>query len=168
MFALRKAQVVRIKSKMTDRFTVCQDTQHPERIRDFHNRRVNCHRLQCNVSGITAYCSSRSNGTISSVSSCVASRTTGHAAPARCTWSHLAAQTHQRSPGFRPGNPNCGIGVERSFPNCADTFRNSSVTTQQTVCFPGSWGPVLQQPSRKKPVIGSSPQLSSGWPSTFF
>jgi hypothetical protein len=45
--------------------------------------------------------------------------------------------------------------------------RNSSVTTAQMVCRPWSSGPVLQHPSRKKPVIGSVPHDSSSLPRTF-
>ena len=41
--------------------------------------------------------------------------------------------------------------------------RNSAVTTAQMVWLPTSSGPVLQQPSRKKPVSGSVPH-GSRWP----
>ena len=59
-----------------------------------------------------------------------------------------AAVTHQRSPGTRPGNPYCGIGVVRSLPIRRWCSRNSDVTTAHTVWLPRSSGPVLQQPSR--------------------
>src|SRR5665213_3608712 len=117
---------------------------------------------------MTAYWISNSNGTILRVFSCVASRTTGQAAPACCTWSQRAAQTHQRSPGLRPLKPYCGIGVERSLPSALLAAKKLSSTTQQMVCTPRSAGPVLQQPSRKKPVMGLQPQTASDWPKTFF
>ena len=41
------------------------------------------------------------------------------------------------------------------------------MTTAHTVWLPTSCGPVPQQPSRKKPVIGSVPHSSSGPPRTF-
>ena len=41
------------------------------------------------------------------------------------------------------------------------------MTWMQTVCEPTSSGPVLQQPSRKNPVIGDVQQISSLPPSTF-
>src|SRR6185369_94139 len=72
------------------------------------------------------------------------------------------------SPGCKPGNPNCRLGVERSFPAALEKARNSAVSTTQTVCDPTSSGPVLQQPSRKKPVIGDVQQVASLPPSTFF
>ena len=37
-------------------------------------------------------------------SSCVASKLTGHATPLSAASSHVLAQTHQRSPAFKPGN----------------------------------------------------------------
>ena len=40
--------------------------------------------------------------------------------------------------------------------------------TTHTVCEPISCGPVLQQPSRKKPVVGATEQVCSGSPNTFF
>ena len=42
--------------------------------------------------------------------------TTGAAAPSRCARSQLAAVTHHRSPGTRPGKPNRGTGLLRSLP----------------------------------------------------
>ena len=54
--------------------------------------------------------------------------------------------------------PNSGRGVERSLPRAREKARNSGVTRTQTVWRPRSAGPVLQQPSRKKPVIGSKEQ----------
>ncbi len=38
------------------------------------------------------------------------------------------AQRHQRSPDLRPGKPNSGRGVLKSFPRCLLNARNSSVT----------------------------------------
>src|SRR6185437_15769060 len=108
-----------------------------------------------------------SKGTMRSVFSCVASSTTGQAAPACCTSSQRAAQTHQRSPGLRPLKPYCGMGVERSLPSALLAARKAASTTQQMVWTPRSSGPVLQQPSRKKPVMGLQPQVLRGRPRTF-
>ena len=58
------------------------------------------------------------------------------------------AHRHQRSPAFSPANPNCGAGVERSFPRDFEKRKNSSVTTTQTVWLPASSGPVSQQALR--------------------
>ena len=55
---------------------------------------------------------------------------------------------------------------QRSLPRDLENSRNSAVITTQTVWLPTSCGPVLQQPSRKKPVIGLSEQISIGSPST--
>ena len=77
------------------------------------------------------------------------------------------AHRHQRSPGCRPGKPHCRLGVERSLPAAFENARNSAVITTQTVCEPTSSGPVLQQPSRKKPVMGDVQQVASLPPSTF-
>lgn len=44
--------------------------------------------------------------------------------------------------------------------------RNSAVTTAQIVWLPRSWGPVVQQPSRKKPVNGAVLHTSSAPPRT--
>jgi hypothetical protein len=44
-----------------------------------------------------------------------------------------SAHKHQRSPGLRPGKPNCGIGVERSLPRDLENSRNAAVMTAQTV-----------------------------------
>ena len=65
-----------------------------------------------------------------------------------------------------PGSGTAGIGVPRSLPMLRWCSRNSAVTTAQMVWLPRSSGPVLQQPSRKKPVTGSVPQGSSSPPST--
>ena len=40
---------------------------------------------------------------------------------------------HQRSPGFRPGKPNSGSGVERSLPCDLEKSRNAEVITAQIV-----------------------------------
>ena len=58
------------------------------------------------------------------------------------------------------------MGVARSLPMLRWWLRNSSVTTAQIVWLPRSSAPVLQHPSRKKPVIGSVPQGSSSPPRT--
>jgi hypothetical protein len=110
---------------------------------------------------------SRSSGTIASVFSCVASRTTGGAWPAAAASNHRAAQRHHRSPGTRPGNCHCGCGVTRSLPAATVKARNASVITAQTVWTPASSGPVRQQPSRKKPVSGLREHEASGPPRTF-
>src|SRR3954471_1243503 len=99
--------------------------------------------------------------------SCVAARTTFGACPASSASCHRGAQRHHLSPGCRPGKPNCRLGVDKSFPAAFEKARNSAVRTTQTVCDPTSSGPVLQQPSRKKPVIGEVQQVASLPPSTF-
>jgi hypothetical protein len=99
--------------------------------------------------------------------SCVAARITLGAYPASSASCHRGAHRHQRSPGCSPGNPNCRFGVDRSLPAAFEKARNSAVRTTQTVCDPTSSGPVLQQPSRKKPVIGEVQQVASFPPSTF-
>src|ERR1019366_3023955 len=76
------------------------------------------------------------------------------------------AHKHQRSPGFRPGKPNCGTGVERSLPCDLEKPRNAEVITTQTVWLPTSSRPVLQQPSRSNPVMGLFVQALTGSPST--
>ena len=53
-----------------------------------------------------------------------------------------------------------------SLPAAFENSRNSAVITAQTVCRPRSSSEVLQQPSRKKPVSGRSPQAPSGPPRT--
>src|SRR6476620_6200825 len=100
--------------------------------------------------------------------SCVAAKTTFGACPASSASCHRGAHKHHLSPGCKPGKPNCRFGVERSFPAALEKARNSAVRTTQTVCDPTSSGPVLQHPSRKKPVIGDVQQVASLPPSTFF
>jgi hypothetical protein len=39
------------------------------------------------------------------------------------------AQRHQRSPGFNPGKPKAGTGVERSLPRDFENWRNAEVIT---------------------------------------
>ena len=56
------------------------------------------------------------SGITASVSSCVAASTTGAATPAANASRQVAAHTHHRSPGWRPGKPNSGAGVMRSLP----------------------------------------------------
>src|SRR5215217_4762547 len=99
--------------------------------------------------------------------SCVAARTTLGACPASSASCHRGAHKHHLSPGCRPGKPNCRFGVDRSFPAALENARNSAVRTTQTVCDPTSSGPVLQHPSRKKPVIGDVQQVASLPPRTF-
>ena len=106
-------------------------------------------------------------GTMRKVGRWVLARTTLGAAPASQASFQRRAQRHQRSPGLRPVKPNSGRGVERSLPRGAgEGEEGSSVTRTQTVWRPRSEGPVLQQPSRKKPVIGSKEQGFSGSPRT--
>src|SRR5499427_7544737 len=102
-----------------------------------------------------------------SAPSCVARKTTRGALPASSASCQRGAQRHQRSPGLRPGKPNCGIGVERSLPRDLENSRNAAVMTAQTVWLPMSSRPVLQQPSRKNPVMGFNEQTSSRSPRTF-
>ena len=97
----------------------------------------------------------------------VPSRNTGGAASALAASSQRWAQRHQRSPGLSPGNPCSGRGVIRSLPFERLNMRNSRVIKEHTICNPRSLGLLLQQPSRKKPVMGSIEQVSSGRPSTF-
>ena len=56
---------------------------------------------------------------------CVARRTTRGAWPASNASCQRDAHKHQRSPGFRPGKPNWGIGVERSLPRDLEKSRNA-------------------------------------------
>ena len=114
----------------------------------------------------TACVSRRSNGIMLSASSCVASKSTGHAEPAFTAASHVRAQTHHESPGFKPGNEKCGAGVIKSLPCDFANSRNSCVTTQHTVCDPRSFSSVLQQPSRYQPVRGSVEHDLSSVPNT--
>ncbi len=115
-----------------------------------------------------AACAIRSfSDAMRSASSFVADRTTVGAHPAWRASSQREAHRHQRSPGFNPGNPNSGRGVDRSFPRVRVNSRNASVTMAQTVCEPRSIGPVSQQPFRKTPVTGSSEHVASGRPRTF-
>ena len=108
----------------------------------------------------------RSKGIISRDFWWVDSKSIGQAVPALIASNHVRAQTHHESPGLRPGNPCWGMGVIRSFPFERANWRNSSVTTQQTVWEPRSLGSVLHFPSRYHPVIGSHEHVSNGPPST--
>ena len=110
--------------------------------------------------------SSTSMGMIASASSCVHSREIGQATPSSVASIHVCAQTHQRSPGTRPGKLCWGAGVMRSFPCERANSRKSSVKMQQTTWRPRSWLSVLQQPSRCQPVSGSIEQGSSSVPRT--
>src|SRR5262245_23411243 len=86
--------------------------------------------------------------------------------PCSCASSQRAAHRHQRSPGFKPGKLYSGCAVDRSLTRKRENSRNSFVTSTQTVCEPASWSLVLQQPSRKKPVLGLSLQPCSASPNT--
>ena len=110
---------------------------------------------------------SKSSDTISRARLWVRLRNTRGAISFSCASSHRAAQRHQRSPGCKPGNPNSGLGVERSLPRDRENSRNSRVSRTHTVCDPKSSSLVLQQPSRKKPAFGFSLQVSSASPNTF-
>jgi len=91
--------------------------------------------------------------------SCVARNTTCGARPACSASCHRGAHRHQRSPGFSPGKPNSGTGVERSLPQDFEYSRNPAVMTVHTVWLPMSSRLVSQHPSRKKPVIGLRSRL---------
>src|SRR4029079_9788863 len=80
----------------------------------------------------SACCFSASSGITASVSSFVAARTTGDATPASKASRQVAAQTHHRSPGLRPENPDSGTGVIRSLPRLRAKRRNSAVTSAHT------------------------------------
>ena len=97
----------------------------------------------------------------------VDSNLTGHAQLASSASFQRGAHTHQKSPGCSPGNPNCGLGVDKSLPVTLLNSRNSRVTCAQTVWEPMSSGLVLQSPFRKNPVTGSIEHSSIGLPSTF-
>ena len=71
------------------------------------------------------------------------------------------------SPGLRPGKPNFGRAVTRSLPRTRENSRNSAVMRAQTTCRPRSCWSVLQKPSQKNPVSGSSEQGSRSVPRTF-
>ena len=55
----------------------------------------------------------------------------------------------------------------KSLPRFLVKSRNSVVMIAHTVCVPVSMGPVVQQPSRKKPVNGLVLQVMSCSPNTF-
>jgi hypothetical protein len=65
-----------------------------------------------------------------------------------------------------PGNSYCGTGVDKSLPRLRENFKKSSVIRAQTKCIPWSSTPVRQQPSRKKPVIGSKEHGCNSVPNT--
>ena len=65
--------------------------------------------------------------------SCVARNTSRGARPACSASCHRGAHRHQRSPGFSPGKPNSGTGVERSLPQDFEYSRNPAVMTAHTV-----------------------------------
>src|SRR5271169_1481572 len=99
--------------------------------------------------------------------SCVARKTTRGARLACSASCQRGAHRHQRSPGFSPGKPNSGTGVERSLPQDFENSRKPAVMTAHTVWLAMSSRLVSQQPSRKKPVIGLKEQTSSRSPTTF-
>src|SRR5258708_35790175 len=92
--------------------------------------------------------------------------TQDHARRLACLERLLPAGSAEAPPGLRPGKPNSGIGVERSLPLDLENARKAAVITAHTVWLPTSSGPVSQQPSRKKPVIGLIEQSSSSSPRT--
>ena len=106
------------------------------------------------------------NSTTSKHFSWQASKITGGAKPASDASSQRAAQTHQRSPAFKPTKLYCGRGVLKSLPRENENAKNSSVTWQQTVWLPLSSGPVSQQPVRVKPVSGFVLQVCNVVPNT--
>ena len=118
-------------------------------------------------SASTAWAFRSSRSQYAKHASCVAASTTFGAKPASNASCHRGAHKHHRSPGCNPGKPHWRLGVERSFPAAFENARNSAVSITQTVCDPTSSGPVLQHPSRKKPVIGDVQQIASLSPSTF-
>ena len=96
----------------------------------------------------------------------VASRTTSGALPASRASFHRSTHKHHWSPGLSPGNSYCGTGVDKSLPRLRENFKKSSVIRAQTKCIPWSSTPVRQQPSRKKPVIGSKEHGCNSVPNT--
>src|SRR5262252_7862017 len=64
---------------------------------------------------------------------CVARKTTRGAWLASNASCQRGAHRHQRSPGFSPGKPNSGSGVERSLPRDLENSKNAAVMTAQTV-----------------------------------
>ena len=96
-----------------------------------------------------------------------ARRTLG-AHPAFLASTHLSAHKHHASPGFNPGKLNSFLGVERSLPCAFENVKKSSVIMAQTVWVPTSPSPVLQQPSRKNPVNGSTLHGTISSPKIFF
>lgn len=107
-----------------------------------------------------------SKGMISSDFWCVRFKNTLGAASLSNASSQRAAHRHQVSPGFRPGKPSAGLGVERSLPRYFEKAKNSASICAQTVCDPVSSVLVLQQPSLKNPVTGSWPQGINSSPNT--
>lgn len=96
-----------------------------------------------------------------------ARRTLG-AHPAFLASTHLSAHKHHASPGFKPGKLNSFLGVDRSLPCAFENVKKSSVIMAQTVWVPTSPSPVLQQPSRKNPVNGSTLHGTISSPKIFF
>ena len=65
-----------------------------------------------------------------------------------------ASEGPLRAPGGGRSSP--GTGVLRSLPAKREYSRNASLTSTHTVWDPVSWSLVLQHPSLKNPVTGSS------------
>ena len=105
-------------------------------------------------------------GTISKAFWCVEDSWTWGAQPSWWACKKRPAQRHQWSPGFRPGKPNSGCGVLRSFPRYFENAKNSAVITAQTVWLPLSSVQVLHDPSLKNPVSGFWEQPAKGRPIT--
>lgn len=125
-------------------FGLLRQTQHPKkaRLRDFRVvKSENSIQLAAVMKWHTHIClqwASRacarrsSNETTSRAFSWVAPKKTGGAMPASNASCQRAAHRHQRSAGRRPGKPNSGRGVDRSFPRDLLNRRNSSVISAQT------------------------------------
>ena len=70
--------------------------------------------------------------------------------------------------GLEAREAELGHGGERCVAESLGGREEGGVDEEQMVWTPRSSGPVSQQPVRKKPVMGSQPQMSRGWPRTFF
>ena len=71
------------------------------------------------------------------------------------------------SPGSRPGKPTWGIGDERSLPQDLENLEKRCGRDGADRALPTSSPLVLQQPSRKKPVLGSASRRCFYSPRTF-
>ena len=61
-------------------------------------------------------------------------KNTEHATPSSIAFENQEAQMHQLSPSLRPGKPNSGRGVLKSFPTFFDQVKKSLLTLAHTVC----------------------------------